>query len=761
MFAPPECTIEGELPLKCESPFSSVYRDPQGAVWTVDSTSTRVFRFPRVVVCPNSTPGHSSPAPKGSDELDQPYFDCSEENDRVLSVVFTTVRDDERFFVCIATAGGCIAFGVADSFEGDIRRVQLGVELTALAAAPCTDGASAKDCDDGNEDLLETTSLCNSGYGGGVLVSSFDGTFSEVMLLCWVSDSCAADLPQRDSDVDVVGLFRVQGRVCGLMVDEVGDRVVTVTQRGDVDVWNLRANVDETHTFGMPAYLASEYGEPCCSILLGGYQLWIGTSKGFVIVFFLQPLGNVVSNDNSPCISHTKCNVDESKGSRGAPHRVWHAHGATAVRSLLVMSLGRLVWSYGADQQANVWDTTELLLRGSLQFPCGDLSELCCGGQYLDTSVWGVCSGSGKLTQFRVKELLFGGSRGLAAALCGPTSNEQMERCNVLGSFVSYLCSLLNPTSEQPHASSTMITAATDESNCSYGLSLNGDGDTDTDKYETDTLCLPPHMEVVVKQMEQCYPASHLLPHAVTSLVKGQRIVSQLTANERRGSATFLDGLRHLQRQHQQDSYDLKALRLQVEEERKKRQDAEARLAERENETHEYQQRLERLTVLQEECEKRTATLERQLKSAKKAAAVTSAEATRLCEMEANLHEAHCTVQGLQERMESLVRERQEYLRVSQENKSLRAQVRRFELKQQVAKRALANFIATQDHIVDSLGNILLVDEGGDHRRAHADIDNLYEWLCRNIENQQEFLAGLKRSYETQAGGVAEDRIGQ
>nr|CCC89271.1 conserved hypothetical protein [Trypanosoma congolense IL3000] len=759
MFAPPECVMEGELPVTHEVSFSSIHCDHQGGVWAVDLNGTRVFRFPGPAAM------ESAQSPGGTSNLSELYFECTHDTEgRVLAVVFTTVRGQQlqqQMVACVATTTGCLVFGNVGQPNRVTQRVELGSEITAVVAGPLGKGSSPQRPGGADNDDLEVSSVCHDGCAGegGVLVSSFDGTYSEVLYVrCNVGNSEEEPQPQ-DYDVDMVGLFRVQGRVCGLMVDETCERVVTVNEHGDVDVWNWQRGVDETASFGMPAYPAADYGVLSCCVLLGGFQLWIGTSRGFVVVFCLER----AEDDSAPediNVAITRSTVDgtTSGASKGAPQRTWRAHGDAAVRSLLVLSVGRFVWSYGADQQAHVWDATELVLRGSLQFPCESLSELRGGDQRLETIVWGVCGGSGKVTQFRVREPLPFDGQSLLFARDNHTAREQMERYGILNALVAHLCSLLRPIYERIRDSSEK---PLDDEDSIYLYRSSGEGDeSDGDPHEIAPLFMPPHADLALKQLESCHPTARYLPHAIASLVAGHRVASQLRYNNgRRGPTTFLEDLRFFQRRQQEEAHILHSLRLEADEERRARRDVETRLMEREEEVRDQQQRIEQSAHLHEEYERRLATLKRELKSAKSRAAVTSAGASRLTEMESSLHEAHCTVQGLQERLEGLMRERQHYLRVSEENKSLQALVRRFELKQQMAKRVIANFMATQDHVIDALADIVETSGTASDRAVRKDISGLHEWLCRNVEVQREFLSSLKRSYEASLDNPSEDSL--
>ncbi|KEG15427.1 hypothetical protein DQ04_00081260 [Trypanosoma grayi] len=784
----------GQLPSARVGAFSAVYCDPYGAVWTVGGSGTRVFYFSASAVAEQMSPLSASTV----EEPSAPLFECND-SDSVLAVVFPTTCGGLRVFACIATAAGCLVLVDADAPTSVLLcQCDLGVPLTAVAAAPLNTTDTTPNGAGNTEDALEGEQK-EYVQKIGVLVSSFDGTFSEVVFVQW-GDSNRSEAVDANG-VATAGLYRIRGRLHTVALDETRERIVTVTQRGDVDVWNWRRRADETLSFGMPAYRAEEHGEPSCCVLLRGGRLWVGTATGCIAAFLLKP-----------------------STADGAPQRVWQAHRkGLAVRSLLVMSLGRHVWSYADDRRACVWDVDTLTLQGSFQFPGDGFAALRCGARDVRTTMWGVDASAGTATWLSVQEPL------LHADSCAVLAHKEciirrgdVERFTVLEALVTHLCTLLQQQQQQQE------TAEEQED--------------DREVREGADMSTPPHVELALQQLAEDYPTARALPSAVASLIVGQRMLRRALAEETLRSKSFLEDLqrllverrRHrelhaqvqrcleelhglLPREEQCESLDdvavavrsllqrntspstsllltptrnkprgpshtrslsadgvaaaasppaearddhTHALQANLEEERRRRQHCEAQLVELDDERRELRQQLTQSVRQQEEYERRTVSLERSLKSAKKAAAVSSTEATRLCEMEASLHEARSTALALQQKVEALVRERHE---AAQVNASLQASLRRFEAKEQLARRAFANFIETQEHVLDDLGGMLqhadnVGDDDDKNKALHTGVTDLHEWLCVRLGEQREFHAGLRRSYAQQCDGGGEQQ---
>ncbi|KAH8611206.1 wd40 repeat domain [Trypanosoma vivax] len=761
MFATPHCTFVEVLNTPSGEPFSAVYCDPYGGVWTVNASGRCVFYFPPEAVS-------SSNYPVGA------RFECGRTDDTVLSVIFPLGRNGSPCIACIVTTEGDVALeGVGDHAEVSCRSA-LGAKLTAVAPITLL-GDQETMVSRLKESLIRESGISTVTFhsdGGdsnsdvSVLVSSFDGAFSEISLIYWshVPRGGVGRRSEGKEITSITSLFRVRGHVRAVMVDEECKRIFTVNQRGDVDIWNYRREADETLLFNMPAYSAAEYGEPSSCILLGGQQLWVGTSLGCVLVFCLQT-GVCPMGDGDVTSGATTNSTSKSGSSSGMPSHVWRVHGGVAVRSLLVMSLGRCVWSYAADQQAHVWDTLTLTLRGSLQFPGNNMNKLCSGTQTLDATMWGVNGCTGAVTQFRVKELL------RCDAQVGLFGRDEwiIRQCkfghlDMLRLLVMYLCSLLThqKKSETLNEQLRGATQLPDDQSWNVGASDDGwDDRTGVNDIvvrngirvgDVPALSFPPYIELVLQQLDDEYPMVRSLAAAVSSFTVSSAVLKRLFVSEGWTSTTYIKDLKFLEEQWL-EARALKHLKAEVLEERRRRSTAEKCLSEVRGENYELNQRLTRSLTLQEEHEERVDSLERQLASAKRAAAVSSAEATQLCEMEARLHESHCTITVLQERMEGLVRERQEHLRVVHENKLLTATVHRYEAKQEMAKRAFANFLATQSFLYDKLHDIVEEGETGRDGVVRASVQELLKWFSEHLEEQREFHLDLKRSYELQCAG--------
>ncbi|RNF26032.1 uncharacterized protein Tco025E_01737 [Trypanosoma conorhini] len=776
MFTSPQCTLGGELLDANVTPISAVYCDPSGAVWAVDASGTRVFHFSASAVADaiasaSALSGASFLGVAASESSAVPRFECGE-GDHVVGVVFLTTRPASPAVACIATAEGRLVLADPAGPVGGLRQCDLSTPLTAVAPVSVDEAGAAAE------------------NGPGVLVSSFDGTFSEVVFVEWEGEDEA-------EEVRATGLFRIRGCLQSVILDGGCERILTITQRGDVDVWNWRKGFDETLSFGMPAYSVDDYGAPSCSILLSGGQLWVGTVMGYIVAFALKP-----------------------GASDGSPRHVWQAHrDAASVQSLLVMSLGRHVWSYAADGQALVWDAAAWTLQGSFQFPGDAVSTLHSGPSCVDTVLWATCTNSGAVTWFTVKEPLLRAEKLLSLDRGGCIVRlSDVERLHVLEALVSHLCLQLAQTE-----------AADEEAEPSRHAMEEGEGGHET----VANMTTPPHLDVALQQLGEDYPTARQLPPALASLVVGRRMVRRSLADAGVRARSFLEDIQLLLQEHRRhrglqaqvqrclaelrqelqpgeacdtledvvdtvralarrmrddslaastamsssernhrtssrarsgsaqdtsamvsppagagDGAAARRLEEDLRLERQRRERSEAQLAEVYDEKRELQRQLTQSTRQQEAYEERLLSLERLLATAKKAAAVKTAEAARFSEMEASLHEAHHTIDTLQAKLETLMRGRQESLHTAKENKSLHAELHTFEVKEQLARRAFASFIETQDFVLDRLSNMLQhADVDGDGPHA---VSSLYEWLCGRVETQHAFLVGLKRDYTRQ-----------
>ncbi|CAJ1023320.1 hypothetical protein, conserved [Leishmania lindenbergi] len=241
-------------------------------------------------------------------------------------------------------------------------------------------------------DVHVCAATVTSGSAQNLVLCCHDGDFTEVLRVAVVSsaerldssDSAAAD---AEYEVDAKGLFRVEGRIAVVLHDSVMDVLVTVSETGYVDVWDLASAKDVTAMYGSLSWDCSRYGAPTCALLCRDY-LWVGLTTGQLLVFLFSSRDGAVATPQS--------------------HSVQLLRGHTSrVTGLLRMSLGTSVWSCAEDSaKVNVWDAASAAFRGSFVFPDIGLVAWQAGAVQVRTALWGIDGATGGPSLMQVTQSL-------------------------------------------------------------------------------------------------------------------------------------------------------------------------------------------------------------------------------------------------------------------------------------------------------------------------------------------------------------------
>ncbi|KAG5480323.1 hypothetical protein LSCM4_06089 [Leishmania orientalis] len=398
-----QCTQKGRVRLPSGSRGGAVYADDFGGVWVTSEDAREVVYYaPHTLAAaieqqqqmslPTSTHSASVAPLSTSPPAYTVVFRCDSPNcaaghasraDRILSL-FSFSRhacdgDSSRRDLCIVTTHGTLAFAhvpVSDRCEPPpssaptavqpYQEVRLGMQVCAAAVT--------------------------SGTTQNFVLCCQDGAFTEVIRVAVLSpaeqpgsaDSAAAD---GEYEVDARGLFRVEGRIDVVLHEPVLDVLVTVSDAGYVDVWDVASEKDVTMMYGSLSWDCDRYGSPTCALLHRG-QLWVGLTTGQLLVF---PFSICPSAASPPL-------------SRGA--QLLRSH-ASRVTGLLRMSLGTDVWSCAADSaKVNVWDAAGTAFRGSFVFPDVGLVAWQSGAAQLRTALWGIDGATGEPSLMQVTQTL-------------------------------------------------------------------------------------------------------------------------------------------------------------------------------------------------------------------------------------------------------------------------------------------------------------------------------------------------------------------
>lgn len=334
-------------------------------------------------------------------------FSTSSSTDSVIDIAFGSLGPSAELVAWVTTSEGEVATIEANHLSL-LDRSSLGVTIAACTSEGYCDRTERWASRPSSNCLLVATTQFDSDEGCAV---------SEVLRLRYTFHSKHS--PGRSGGVTASGtaLFRLKDRVEVLRIHfgvlnhrddsrvlaegspdrstdgDPSDRrqqdsgpsdvLLSISAHGNVDVWDLTEEHDVTERFGNLTYDTEQYGAPTCAVVVSD-ALWIGTLYGPVIAIDLTCRREAVGDS-----------------------LVVMKHHAGAVRSLMVMALGKRVWSCCEDGEVAVWSTARRKPCGVFEMQKVALHSIAAASPQLTTMVWGVDALHG-LRCWEVKESTYG-----------------------------------------------------------------------------------------------------------------------------------------------------------------------------------------------------------------------------------------------------------------------------------------------------------------------------------------------------------------
>ncbi|KPI85623.1 hypothetical protein ABL78_5304 [Leptomonas seymouri] len=415
MFRHLQCIQKGSVRMPGNHKGSAVYADDYGGVWAVSADAQEVYYYTAHTLAssmelqPTTLPPFVSSSASSSPLTSSPptphtlAFRCgklkgvseAEHPDSVHSILFfngdasSSTALQHRRDVCVVTEGGTVAFLRVPMASGEpplllqpFQEVRLGLRVSAATAT-----------------------------ANAVILCCFDGAFTEVVRAVVVPEAAAAaaatpsarvqcphqsDMAMPDAicacEVEATGLFRVQGCVLCVLFDSVRETIVTVSDAGNVDVWDVALGRDVTAQFGSPAWDAAKHGSATCAIICRE-KLWVGLNSGQLAIF------SFVSSDRLT-------EDDAAQRALGATTMalLLRSH-SSPITGVIPMSLQSSVWSCAAaNGSVNVWDATDASFRGSFVFPEPGIQSWYASVAQLRAALWGIDGASGEPCLMQISE---------------------------------------------------------------------------------------------------------------------------------------------------------------------------------------------------------------------------------------------------------------------------------------------------------------------------------------------------------------------
>jgi hypothetical protein len=733
------------LPEECGGA-TAVYADDFGGVWVVLAGAQEVYYYaahtlaatmaerPATLPSCAATPAPTMPQHTLAFRCDgRPDAPPEDAQDRVLSVLFfnsdtnISASAQRRRDSCIVTEGGTMAFLRVPTAHDEIpvllqpyQEVHLNLQVCAATAA-----------------------------ADAIILCCFDGEFTEVVRAVVVGMSetsplegrCAhhsdAALPDAlcTCEVEATGQFRVQGRIHCVLHDDVHGALITVSDAGNVDVWDTAHSTDVTAQFGSPAWDVAKHGTATYALICRD-KLWIGLTSGQLLVY------SFVHSDR------------RGEGSPAAAAGMLLRSHSSPIAGVLAMSMQSSVWScVVGNGRVNVWDAADASFRGSFVFPESGIHSWHTGAMQLRTALWGVDGASGEPCLLQVSESLSEGNA-YACDLADTRTRHTQEA--LLKSYRVCWRSLLRRFGavrrglRRDEGNDEALSEASDEGEMTAALQyidadehgLEGGGGAAVAEELLDTMTALHRLCVVDRRAHggrdravdvvledflrewQCRADTRddvvsflrfvnttdgrgSKSKAVHSLEDAQDEFTRLygEVEELRKAVVEAEAAAHSRANEEIASATAEAtaaLRNELESLREAWQDAAAqneKLATQLQAAHaEMQSSAEQqthLTQLLEDAETQLAETRKSLLATKRAAEVTASEVSSLFEMESKLHESQQVIAELSTKHEALV--------AAAEAKD--AELRMFLHKQTAAKTALQSLLQAQNAMADNVGD--------------------------------------------------------
>lgn len=396
-FGAPQCGVSVELPTAAQGGWSRVSADALRNVWTVDAESHRdIFLFTASEIASwTSSFGENNPVralPSGTAPIAS-----IERGDAVTSIIHGD--------------------GSHASWTWVVTRYGSVLLLDAIGRAVLSNHTLGS----------QVTATCRMGTSDVVLSSHASSSeYSEVIELRY-----SADDPRGPVTAKGKALFRLGDRVECMCIaktssndpnasvvsgrGEMTDRhlLFSVTEHGNIDVWDLASGCDATAEFHDLHYSTEDLGSPTCVALVGS-ALWIGTAFGPVVVCPIAASGTYQT------LQHHKARVT----------------------SIFSMTLGTRVWSCCADGVVAVWSVARRKPCGQFDIQATPMLSLQNSTPQLLTAVWGV-DARHHATCWEVREDFAGGTPLNLDEAGRATSPRRRDMREAWVGFVGSLCDVL------------------------------------------------------------------------------------------------------------------------------------------------------------------------------------------------------------------------------------------------------------------------------------------------------------------------------
>jgi len=203
------------------------------------------------------------------------------------------------------------------------------------------------------------------------------------------------------SGVTAVGLYTVEGAVTAMAWwrDQDRETLVSVSERGNVECWNVGRGEEDTARFDYPVVPLGEL-RPTAAVLVSEDVLWIGTDHGLVVQFSLF----------------------------GQARQLQQQHEA-AVTSISLLSDGDSVWSTSLDGTIVVWRTSTGEALGTFQTGSVGIRDLA-SRSVLHTEMW-VLDTQNVATRWSVQETVHW-CAGRCAPECSVLANDAIAQMQAI-----------------------------------------------------------------------------------------------------------------------------------------------------------------------------------------------------------------------------------------------------------------------------------------------------------------------------------------
>ncbi|KAK7202214.1 wd40 repeat domain-containing protein [Novymonas esmeraldas] len=771
MFNSLECAQKACVPLPAVCRGGVVHADDYGGLWIVSGDAQEVVycTAPEALAATAPEHGHSeahllpgggaasSPSEATAAAATAPHrtaYRCgpsasgaaaaSDEeggsDDGVHSVLFFSrdacAGDSRRRDVCVVTRRGTLAFISVPQRSAPPPTVQpyqvasLGIDVCATTA---TVGASQ----------------C-------VVLCCHDGAFTEVIRVTVAAvdgpgaDGVPAPAAAVGCEVDASGLFRIEGRIAAVLHDPVAHLLLTVSDGGYVDVWDVAAARDVTAAYGALSWDPHRSGSPTCALLCRD-RLWVGLTSGKLLIFDMVHGGGAGGDD------------DAAATARPRDALLVRSH-TSPITGLMAMSLGTSVWSCAAESaKVSVWDAASATLRGAFVFSEAGTAAWRVGAVQLHTSLWGVDAATGESSLLQVSQSL----QDVSAALLQTRDEVQAQHRREAASRASRVCWQSTKHSLQAllfiDGVGSTGTAADATMSAAQQLAAREEGISEDDidvlvgihaicdgarrlcaayqREHLDCCCRggsAADLPLLIGECVAWHERQRRVSHEAEALLSGLRA----TDAEAAGMLTLEDvgeEVRHLRTrvdELQRELHHLKDIHgdgdaagagggdeaaaavmavalqdardaLHAEQERCGSLQAQLReaLAELESLTSQHAQAQQLLAAAEED----SAQLRRSLLAAKRAAEVSARDVSSVFEMESQLHKSHGVIAELSRKVDALLNEAD----------ATRESLLAFEARQTAAKEVVRRVLRTQHSIADDVG--ALVDHVRAATRAHTE----------------------------------------